>query len=127
MILVQIYVDDIIFGSTCPKLCKEFESVMKKRFEMSSLGEMTMFLGLQVNQNSTGILLHQAKYVEDMLEKFGFRDIKPTLTPMAERPLLTTDIEVKSVDQADYRSMIGSLMYLTASRPNIMFVVCQCA
>ena len=88
-ILVQIYVDDIIFGSTCPKLCKDFEGMMKKRFEMSSLGEMTMFLGLQVKQNSTGILLHQAKYVEDILEKFGFHDTKSASTPMAERPLLT--------------------------------------
>ncbi|XP_052622661.1 uncharacterized mitochondrial protein AtMg00810-like [Lactuca sativa] len=124
-ILVQIYVGDIIFGSTSSKLCKEFESVMKKTFEMSSLGEMTMFLGLQ--EDSTGILIHQAKYVEDMLEKFGFGDAKPALAPMAERPLLTPDIEGEFVDQTDYRSMIRLLMYLTASRPDIMFVVCQCA
>ena len=80
-ILVQIYVDDIIFGLTCPQLCKEFEGVMKKRFEMSSLGEMTMFLGLQVKQSSTRILIHQAKYVDDILEKFGFRDAKTALHP----------------------------------------------
>ena len=76
---------------------------------------MTMFLGLQVKHNSTGILLHQAKYVDDILEKFAFHDAKPTSTPMAERPLLTPDPEGESVDQTHYRSMIGSLMYLTAS------------
>jgi hypothetical protein len=94
---------------------------------MSSLGEMTMFLGLQVKQDSTGILLHQGKYVTDMLEKFGFQDAKEASTPMAERPLLNSDPDGDSVDQTKYRSMIGSLMYLTASRPDILFSVCQCA
>jgi len=127
LIVVQIYVDDIIFGSTSEELCKEFESVMKKKFEMSSLGEMTTFLGLQVRQDSKGILLHQGKYVEDILEKFGFKDAKDSSTPMAERPLLSADPEGEPVSQTEYRSMIGSLMYLTASRPDIMFAVCQCA
>lgn len=100
---------------------------MKKRFEMSSLGEMTMFLGLQFKQDSTGTIIHQAKYMDDMLEKFEFRDAKPALMPAAERPLLTPDPDGASVDQTEYRLMIGSLIYLTASRPNIMFAVCQCA
>ena len=116
LIVVQIYVDDIIFGSTSDTMCKDFEKVMKKRFEMSSLGEMTMFLGLQVQQSSSGILLHQAKYVEDMLVKFGYKDSTAANTPMAERPLLTADPDGEPVDQTLYRSMIGSLMYLTASR-----------
>ena len=127
LILVQIYVDDIIFGSTSETLCKDFETVMKQRFEMSSLGEMTMFLGLQVRQDSSGILLHQGKYVTDMLKKFGYQDSKEAATPMAERPLLHSDPEGEPVDQTHYRSMIGSLMYLTASRPDILFSVCQCA
>ncbi|KAM0017117.1 putative RNA-directed DNA polymerase [Helianthus debilis subsp. tardiflorus] len=126
-ILVQIYVDDIIFGSTSEYLCKEFERVMKKKFEMSALGEMTLFLGLQVKQSSQGILIHQGKYVDDVLAKFKFTDAKPAETPMAERPLLTEDEEGESVNQRQYRSMIGSLMYLTASRPDIMFAVCNCA
>ena len=100
---------------------------MKKRFEMSSLGEMTMFLGLQVRQSSSGILIHQGKYVDDILEKFGFKDSKEISSPMAERPLLSSDPDGESVDQTHYRSMIGSLMYLTASRPDILFAVCQCA
>ncbi|TLX69860.1 hypothetical protein E9993_22705 [Labilibacter sediminis] len=127
MIVVQIYVDDIIFGSTSQAMCKDFEAVMKKRFEMSSLGEMTMFLGLQVRQNSEGILIHQGKYVDDMLKKFDMQNAKSAHTPMAERPLLSADPDGESVNQTMYRSMIGSLMYLTASRPDIMFSVCQCA
>ena len=127
LILAQIYVDDIIFGSTSETLCKDFETVMKQRFEMSSLGEMTMFLGLQIRQDSSGILLHQGKYVTDMLEKFGYQDSKEAATPMAERPLLHSDPDGEPVDQTHYRSMIGSLMYLTASRPDILFAVCQCA
>ena len=126
-ILVQIYVDDIIFGSTNEKMCKEFESVMKQKFEMSSLGKMSTFLGLQVRQDSEGILVHQAKYVADMLAKFNMQDCKPEYTPMKDRPLLTVDKLGTSVDQTHYRSLIGSLMYLTASRPDIMFAVCQCA
>ena len=127
LIVVQIYVDDIIFGSTNPDMCDEFDDVMKKRFEMSSLGEMTMFLGLQVKQQTDGILLHQGKYVDDILEKFGSGDAASMNTPMVERPLLTADLEGESVDMTLYRSMIGSLMYLTASRPDILFAVCQCA
>ncbi|XP_023730727.1 uncharacterized mitochondrial protein AtMg00810-like [Lactuca sativa] len=88
---------------------------------------MTTFLRLQVQQSSTEILIHQAKYVDDMLEKFGLRDAKYALTPMAERPLLAPGLEGKSVDQTYYRSMIRSLMYLTASRPDVIFAVCQCA
>ncbi|XP_052627156.1 uncharacterized mitochondrial protein AtMg00810-like [Lactuca sativa] len=120
-------VTDIIFGSTSQQLCKEFKGVMKKRFEMSSLGEMTTFLGIQVKQSSTGILIHQAKYVDDILEKFGFRDVKPALTPMTERPLLAPGLKGEPVDQTYYRSMIKSLMYLTTSRSDVKFSICQCA
>ena len=91
IILVQIYVDDIILGSTSKKLCKEFEMIMKRRFEMSSLGEMMIFWGLQVRQISTGILLHQGKYVKDMLEMSNFKDAKACMIPMAERLLLSPD------------------------------------
>ncbi|KAL7616273.1 hypothetical protein Lser_V15G04005 [Lactuca serriola] len=87
---------------------------------------MTMFLGLQICQDSTRILLHQGKYVEDTLEKFGFKDSKAALTPMAERPLLSPDPDGESADQTEYRSMIRSLMYLTATRPVIMFAVSDC-
>ncbi|KAI3798903.1 hypothetical protein L1987_34187 [Smallanthus sonchifolius] len=114
LILVQIYVDDIIFGSTNDALCKEFEEVMKKKFEISSMGEMAFFLGLQVKQSDDGILIHQAKYVNDILLKFNFADSKPASTPMATRPVLTPHLGEPKIDQHLYRSMIGSLMYLAA-------------
>ncbi|XP_076912549.1 uncharacterized protein LOC143570910 [Bidens hawaiensis] len=94
---------------------------MKKRPEMSSLGMMTTFLGLQISQSSTGILLHQGKYSKDLLAKFEFHDSKSAAIPMAERPLLSSDPDGKPIDQTYYRSIIGSLMYLIASRPDIIY------
>ncbi|KAI3716898.1 hypothetical protein L1987_68116 [Smallanthus sonchifolius] len=126
-IMVQIYVDDIIFGSTNPRLCIEFEEVMRSKFEMSSMGEMKFFLGLQVDQSESGILIHQEKYVKEILTKFKMADSHPVKTHVEVRHCLTPDVDGESVDQHIYRSMIGSLMYLTASRPDIMFAVCLCA
>jgi len=127
ILLVQIYVDDIIFGSTQDKMCKDFEELMHQRFKMSSMGELTFFLGLQVKQQQTGIFISQSKYVNDILNKFGFKDAKVASTPMETHKSLTADLEGEDVDVHLYRSMIGSLMYLTASRPDIMFSVCVCA
>ncbi|KAI3770718.1 hypothetical protein L6452_01860 [Arctium lappa] len=110
ILLVQIYVDDIIFGSTRDIMCKEFEELMHQRFKMSSMGELTFFLGLQ-----------------DILTKFSFLDSKPASTPMETHKQITADLEGEGMDVHHYRSMIGSLMYLTASRPDIMFPVCVCA
>ncbi|KAJ9557282.1 hypothetical protein OSB04_011896 [Centaurea solstitialis] len=123
LLLVQIYVDDIIFGSTKEEMCKEFEALMHKKFKMSSMGELTFFLGLQVKQKEDGILINQSKYVKDMLTKFGFLDSKSASTPMETHKQLTADVEGEEVDVHQYRSMIGSLMYLTASRPDIMFAL----
>ncbi|KAI3677759.1 hypothetical protein L6452_37027 [Arctium lappa] len=127
ILLVQIYVDDIIFGSTRDKMCKEFEELMHQRFKMSSMGELTFFLGLQVQQKSDGIFICQSKYVQDILTKFGFSDSKPASTPMETHKQITADLEGEDMDVHHYRSMIGSLMYLTTSRPGIMFLVCVCA
>ncbi|KAJ9560628.1 hypothetical protein OSB04_005788, partial [Centaurea solstitialis] len=127
ILLVQIYVDDIIFGSTKSSMCKEFEDLMHKKFKMSAMGELTFFLGLQVAQKENGIFIHQSKYVKDILHKFGYSDVKPASTPMETHKHLTVDPEGQEVDVHHYRSMIGSLMYLTASRQDIMFAVCVCA
>ncbi|GKF48837.1 uncharacterized mitochondrial protein-like protein, partial [Tanacetum coccineum] len=117
-------VDDIIFGSTKKKLCTKFETLMHKKFQMSSMGELTFFLGLQVTQKDDGIFISQDKYVDEILKKFGFLTVKTASTPMeTSKPL----INVEDVDVHLYRSMIGSLMYLTSSRPYIMFDVCACA
>ncbi|GJW11754.1 putative ribonuclease H-like domain-containing protein, partial [Tanacetum coccineum] len=127
IMLVQVYVDDIIFGSTKKSMCTEFEEVMHKRFQMSSMGELTFFLGLQVKQQPDGIFISQDKYVADILKKFDFCSIKTATTPIESNKPLVKDEDGVEVDVHEYRSMIGSLMYLTASRPNIMFAVCACA
>ncbi|KAI3691993.1 hypothetical protein L6452_31797 [Arctium lappa] len=124
ILLVQIYVDDIIFGSTRDNMCKEFEDLMHQMFKMSSMGELTFFLGLQVQQKSDGIFICQSKYVQDILTKFGSSDSKPASTPMETHKQITADLEGEDMDVHHYRSMIGSLMYLTTSRPDIMFPVC---
>ncbi|GJU60242.1 putative ribonuclease H-like domain-containing protein [Tanacetum coccineum] len=127
IMLVQVYVDDIIFGSTKKFMCIEFEEVMHKRFQMSSMGELTFFLGLQVKQQTDGIFISQDKYVADILKKFDFCSIKIATTPIESNKPLVKDEDGVEVDVHEYRSMIGSLMYLTASRPDIMFAVCACA
>ncbi|GJT88019.1 uncharacterized mitochondrial protein-like protein [Tanacetum coccineum] len=127
ILLVQVYVDDIIFGSTKKSLCTEFEKIMHKKFQMSSMGELTFFLGLQVKQKEDGIFISQDKYATEILKKFGFSDIKTTSKPMETHKPLLKDANGEDVDEHLYRSMIGSLMYLTSSRPDIMFVVCACA
>ncbi|GJW40389.1 putative ribonuclease H-like domain-containing protein [Tanacetum coccineum] len=100
---------------------------MKSRFQMSSMGEFTLFLGLQVKQKEDGIFISQDKYVAEILKKFDFASVKTTSTLIETQKPLTKDGEVTDVDVHLYRSMIGSLMYLTASRPNIMFTVCACS
>ncbi|KAJ9557114.1 hypothetical protein OSB04_011728 [Centaurea solstitialis] len=127
LLLVQIYVDDIIFGSTNPELCTKFSKIMETEFEMSMMGELNFFLGIQVKQNPDGIFINQSKYIKDMLKKFNMTDCSPIKTPMPTGNLLGPDLAGKSVDQKIYRSMIGSLLYLTATRPDIMFATCFCA
>jgi hypothetical protein len=123
----QIYVDDIIFGSTNEKFCEEFSKVMTNRFEMSMMGELKYFLGFQVKQLKEGTFLCQAKYTQDMLKQFVMEKAKHAKTPMSSNGHLDLNEEGKSVDQKLYRSMIGSLLYLCASRPDIMLSVCLCA
>ncbi|GKB83863.1 putative ribonuclease H-like domain-containing protein [Tanacetum coccineum] len=127
ILLVQVYVDDIIFGSTKMELCIAFEKLMHEKFQMSSMGELTFFLGLQVKQKKDGIFISQDKYVDEILKKFGFTEVKTASTPMETQKPLLKDEDGEEVDVHMYRSMIGSLMYLTSSRPDIMFVVCACA
>ncbi|GJX35686.1 retrovirus-related pol polyprotein from transposon TNT 1-94 [Tanacetum coccineum] len=99
LLLVQIYVDDIIFASTNTALCNEFANLMTTKFKMSMMGQMSFFLGLQISQN----------------------------TPMVEKSKLDEDLQGKPVDATLYRGMIGSLMYLTSSRPDLIYAVCLCA
>nr|GEX34873.1 putative ribonuclease H-like domain-containing protein [Tanacetum cinerariifolium] len=105
----------------------EFEALMHDKFQMSDMGELTFFLGLQVLQKKDGIFLSQDKYVSDILKKFRYSDVRSANTPMDKENPWGKDGTKKDVELHLYRSMIGSLMYLTASRPYIMFDVCACA
>nr|GEZ25280.1 hypothetical protein [Tanacetum cinerariifolium] len=126
-ILVQVYVDDIIFGSSNLQLCKEFKALVHEKFQMSAMGELNFFLGLQVLQKEDVMFLSQDKYVGDILKKFGYSDVRSSNTPIDKENPWGKDGTGKDVDLHLYRSMIGSLMYLTASRPDIMFAICACA
>ncbi|KAJ9555727.1 hypothetical protein OSB04_010341 [Centaurea solstitialis] len=127
IMLVQIYVDDIIFRSTCPNFCDTFSKLMMTRYEMSMMGELNFFLGLQVKQLSAGIFINQEKYIKHILKKYNLENAKIMKTPMSPSCALDSDPDGKAVDVTTYRGMIGSLMYLTASRPDIMFSTCLCA
>ncbi|GJU80506.1 retrovirus-related pol polyprotein from transposon TNT 1-94 [Tanacetum coccineum] len=108
LIIVQIYVDDIIFGSTCQDMCDEFAKIMHDEFEMSMMGELNFFLGLQIKQMEDGIFFNQSKYIKEMLKKFGLEESKPMKTPMSSDTKLTKDEECESVDSTKYQGMIGT-------------------
>ncbi|KAJ9545510.1 hypothetical protein OSB04_025217 [Centaurea solstitialis] len=127
ILLVQIYVDDIIFSSTNSNMCTWFSDLMTTRFEMSMLRELSFFLGLQVLQKPDGILINQSKYIGDLLKRFHMDKSSVAKTPMASGTLIGADPKGKPVDQKASRAIIGSLLYLTASRPDIMFATCFCA
>jgi hypothetical protein len=127
LFVCQIYVDDISFGSTNESTCEEFSRIMTQKFEMSMMGELKYFLEFQVKQLQEGTFIFQTKYIQDILNKFGMKDAKPINTPMGTNGHLDLDTGGKSIDQKVYLSMIGSLLYLCASRPDIMLSVCMCA
>nr|GEY87034.1 hypothetical protein [Tanacetum cinerariifolium] len=127
ILVVQVYVDDIIFGSTYPRYATLFSDLMKSHFEMSMMGEMTFFLGLQVNQSPSAIFIIQSKYVHKILKKYGLNTCDIVGTPMDIKDKLDLDQIGTPVDATKYRSMIGALMYLTSSRPYIVHTACVCA
>ncbi|GJW49122.1 retrovirus-related pol polyprotein from transposon TNT 1-94 [Tanacetum coccineum] len=107
-------------------LCDWFSKIMSQQYRMSMMREMTYFLGLQIQQKKNGIFINQSKYVFDLIKKYGLESSHPVKSPMSYNVKLHKDIEGKSVCQTTYRGMIGSLLYLTASRPDIMFATCVC-
>jgi hypothetical protein len=125
LFICQIYVDDIIFGSTNKSFSEEFSRIMIQKFEMSMMRELKYFLGFQIKQLQEGTFISQTKYIQDMLKKFGMKNDKPIKTPMGTNGHPDLDTGGKSVDQKVYWSMIGSLLYLCASRPDIMLSVCM--
>ncbi|KAK8942719.1 hypothetical protein KSP39_PZI008773 [Platanthera zijinensis] len=127
IILVQIYVDDIIFGSTENNLCKKFAKLMQGKFEMSSMGELKFFLGLQVRQTDDVLSISQSKFTKELIKKYGMQSSSIMRTPMGTNVPICKDDAGKPVDETLYRGIVGSLLYLTASRPDIMYATCVCA
>ncbi|WVZ54057.1 LOW QUALITY PROTEIN: hypothetical protein U9M48_004922 [Paspalum notatum var. saurae] len=126
-LIVQIYVDNIIFGGSSHALVSSFAEQMSREFEMSLMDELQFFLGLQIKQGPKGTFVHQAKYTRDIFKKFEMGDSKPMTTPTSTNMALDADEDGEAVDQKEFRGMIGSLLYLTATRPDIQFAVCLCA
>nr|GEV12515.1 hypothetical protein [Tanacetum cinerariifolium] len=127
ILVVQVYVDDIIFGSTHPRYTQLFSDLMKSYFEMSMIGEMTFFLGLQVNQSPCSIFINQSNYMVEILKKYGMESCDPFGTLMEIKDKLDLDQNGTPIDTTKYRSMIGAIMYLTSNRPDIVHATCLCA
>ncbi|GKC33653.1 retrovirus-related pol polyprotein from transposon TNT 1-94, partial [Tanacetum coccineum] len=127
LLLVQIYVDDIIFASTNTAMCNEFANQMTTKFKMSMMGKMSFFLGLQISQSPRGIFINQSKYASEIVKKYGLLTNVSIDTPLVEKSKMDKDLQGKQVDATLYYGMIGSLMYLISSRPNLIYAVCLCA
>jgi hypothetical protein len=123
LLVVLVYVDDLIFGCTNESSVQWFSNSMQTEFEMSMIGELSYFLGLQVKQSSVEIFISQEKYLKEMLKKFQMEDSSPVSTPMVVGCKLSKYDMSLDVDQRTYRSMIGSLLYITTSSPDIMQAV----
>lgn len=127
LLIVQVYMDDIIFGATVDSLCKEFAKLMGSEFKMSMMGELNFFLGLQVKQSTKVTCIIQQKYIKELLKRFDMEESKVIDTPIAVATKLDMDDSGSPINQTMYRGVIGSLLYLTASRPDIVFSVGLCA
>ncbi|GKA63755.1 retrovirus-related pol polyprotein from transposon TNT 1-94 [Tanacetum coccineum] len=127
ILLVQIYVDDIIFASTKLDLCESFSKIMCSKFEMSMMGKLSFFLGLQISQSPKGIFLNQSKYALETLKKYGMETCDPVDTSMVEKSKLDEDPQRKAIDPTCYHRMIDTLMFLTSNRPDLVSGVCMCA
>ncbi|GJW76232.1 retrovirus-related pol polyprotein from transposon TNT 1-94 [Tanacetum coccineum] len=127
LLMVQNYVDDIIFASTNTTMCNEFANQMTTKFKMSMMGQMSFFLGLQISQSPRGIFINQSKYAFKIVKKYGLLTTDSVDTPLVEKSKLDEDLQGKQVDATLYRGMIGSLMYLTSTRPDLIYAFCICA
>ncbi|GJY17060.1 retrovirus-related pol polyprotein from transposon TNT 1-94 [Tanacetum coccineum] len=123
----RIYVDDIIFAASTLELCDLFAKIMCSKFKMSMMGKISFFLGLQISQSPRGIFINQSKYALESIKKYDFESCNPVDTTMVEKSKLDEDKEGKAVDLSHYCGMIGTLLYLTASKPDLQFAICMCA
>ena len=121
ILIVSLYVDDLIFTGSDKKMIEDFKRDMMKKYEMSDLGFLHYFLGIEIYQNEEGVFICQKKYAKTLIEKFKMKDCKSVATPLIVNEKLSKEDGSKEVDASIYRSLVGSLLYLTASRPDIMF------
>nr|GEW57492.1 hypothetical protein [Tanacetum cinerariifolium] len=124
LLLVYIYVDDIIFASANTAMYDEFANQMTNKFKMSMMGQMSFFLELQISQSPRGIFINQSKYAYEIVQKYGLTSTDSIDTPMIKNKKVDKDLQGKPVDATLYYGMIGSLIYLTANRPDLIYVVC---
>nr|GEY35589.1 retrovirus-related Pol polyprotein from transposon TNT 1-94 [Tanacetum cinerariifolium] len=125
-LLIQIYVDDIIFASTNHAMCNEFAKIMTFKFKMSMIGKMSFFLGLQISQSPRGIFINQSNYALEIIKKYDMQSSDLVDTPIMDKSKLDEDLQGKLVDPTHYHGMISSLLYLTSSIPDLVFAVCMC-
>ncbi|CAL9003907.1 unnamed protein product [Prunus brigantina] len=121
IIIVSLYVDDIIYTGSCPKMLEEFKQDMMQHYEMTDLGLLYHFLGMGVEQTDKHIFIHQKKYAMKILEKFGMRDCKSVAIPLVVNEKLCREDGSEAADESEFRQIVGSLLYLTATRPDVMF------
>eukprot|EP00253_Pinus_taeda_P002039 PITA_02039 len=123
ILIVVLYVDDVIFTGNDDYLIENLKIVMKEEFEMTDMGLLRYFLGIEVEQNGNGIFISQAKYANEVLERFNMQECNATITPTVMGLKLGKEDSSKDFDPSFYKSIVGSLMYLTATRPDIMHAV----
>ena len=121
ILIVSIYVDDIVYTGSNQGMLNEFKKDMKEKYEMTDLGLLHHFLGMGVIQTDSSIFIHQRKYASSLLNKFGLTDCKPVSTPLVATEKLIKDDGSGAVDEENYRKLVGSLLYLTATRPDVMY------
>ena len=127
LLVIHIYINDIIFGATNENLYKEFTELMQREFKMSLMSELNYFIRLQVKKTKNKTFISQTKYIREIIKKFGMEFSKALSTPISPTYRLDKDEEGTNIDQKLYQDIIRSLLYLTASRPDILFSVCVCA
>ncbi|XP_058746032.1 uncharacterized mitochondrial protein AtMg00810-like [Vicia villosa] len=127
ILIVSLYVDDLIYTGNNEQMMKQFKESMKEKFAMTDLGKMKYFLGVEVNQTQQGIFIHQHRYASEILSRFGMTDCNKVCSPMVPGCKLIKDEHGKPTDATYYKQMIGCLMYLLATRPDMAFSVCLAA
>jgi hypothetical protein len=127
ILIVSLYVDDLIFTGNCEVLIDDFKCSMKKNFAMTDLGKMRYFLGVEVTQETRGIFIAKQKYAKEILSRFGMEQCNMVCNPIVPGNRLSKDKSGKRIDATNFKQMVGCLMYLLATRPDLAYVVCVIA